>query len=262
MVASAIPVERGCGLRLAADPQAAACAPGSTYLYGLVDPRSRQLRYVGKANDLARRVRMHLWYARHGEETHKARWLRGLLAAGARPEPVPLDRVPLEGWQEAERALIAALRAAGVPLSNTAAGGEGVDAPRSAEWRSRIGRGRRGLRLSAEARANIRAASPFAARTHCSHGHEYTPDNTRLTREGHRVCRTCSRARYREWYRRIWGGLKGRSRQVCRRGHPLTDENVIVRFRRGAPTRECRACKYARERLYKRALRARGKEPS
>jgi hypothetical protein len=28
-------------------------------------------------------------------------------------------------------------------------------------------------------------------KTHCKHGHEYTEENTYLTKEGHRKCRTC-----------------------------------------------------------------------
>lgn len=31
--------------------------------------------------------------------------------------------------------------------------------------------------------------------THCIHGHEFTPENTRVTRKGHRQCRTCDRLR-------------------------------------------------------------------
>jgi len=30
-----------------------------------------------------------------------------------------------------------------------------------------------------------------ARRTHCPHGHEYTPDNTRRNAKGHRWCRRC-----------------------------------------------------------------------
>lgn len=38
---------------------------------------------------------------------------------------------------------------------------------------------------------NIRRAG--AAKTHCPRGHEYTPENTRITRSGGRACRACQR---------------------------------------------------------------------
>ncbi len=34
-----------------------------------------------------------------------------------------------------------------------------------------------------------------AKKTHCIHGHEFTPENTYRTRKGFRVCRTCRRNR-------------------------------------------------------------------
>ena len=44
--------------------------------------------------------------------------------------------------------------------------------------------------------------SPLMARgqdkTHCPLGHGYTPENTRITTQGARACRTCERARNRE----------------------------------------------------------------
>ena len=48
--------------------------------------------------------------------------------------------------------------------------------------------------------ATITAAN--AAKTHCPAGHSYSPENTRITRDGRRRCRTCDRARYRDWSRR------------------------------------------------------------
>ncbi len=40
-------------------------------------------------------------------------------------------------------------------------------------------------------------AARHAAKTHCIHGHEFTPENTRM-RRGARECRTCSRERQRK----------------------------------------------------------------
>jgi hypothetical protein len=37
---------------------------------------------------------------------------------------------------------------------------------------------------------------PQRKRTHCIHGHEFTPDNTYRTPEGHRHCRACRYAYY------------------------------------------------------------------
>lgn len=34
-------------------------------------------------------------------------------------------------------------------------------------------------------------------KTHCCHGHAFTHENTRIDTKGHRVCRTCDRARPR-----------------------------------------------------------------
>jgi len=37
-----------------------------------------------------------------------------------------------------------------------------------------------------------------AAKTHCSYGHEYSPENTYITNNGWRACRACNRRRQRE----------------------------------------------------------------
>lgn len=39
-----------------------------------------------------------------------------------------------------------------------------------------------------------------AAQTHCKHGHEFTPENTRITARGYRRCRECARQLAREAY--------------------------------------------------------------
>lgn len=46
------------------------------------------------------------------------------------------------------------------------------------------------------------------ARTHCKHGHEFTPENTYLTPQGHRVCRRCHALKARRQYARKRGKAK------------------------------------------------------
>lgn len=52
---------------------------------------------------------------------------------------------------------------------------------------------------ASEQRRNRR---PQRLKTHCKHGHEFTPENTSTTHDGKRVCRTCVRMWARERRRR------------------------------------------------------------
>lgn len=57
------------------------------------------------------------------------------------------------------------------------------------------------------ARAEGHAGKWQAAKTHCAEGHAYTPENTRVRANGHRVCRTCHRTRENARYH---AGQRGR----------------------------------------------------
>ncbi len=45
----------------------------------------------------------------------------------------------------------------------------------------------------------FRAGLVKSARTHCQHGHPYTPENTYIRPEGYRCCRTCRLLQKRAW---------------------------------------------------------------
>lgn len=142
-------------------------------VYGLSDPRTGKLRYVGVTFRGRRRLNEHLSRAVTGRgRTHRDCWLRSLLRLGLRPVLSVLEAGSGEGWQERERYWIALHRPAG-DLVNHTDGGEGTPGyvptlATRAKWSAmrrgvKYRPGRRGAMLgrrhSASARLLIAAAS-------------------------------------------------------------------------------------------------------
>lgn len=90
-------------------------------IYELSHPVTLEVRYVGKANNPAARLKSHMRDARR-RETPLYCWIRRLRAEGL----VPAIRVVkwVEDWKEAEKRHIAAHRASGARLLNLADGGD------------------------------------------------------------------------------------------------------------------------------------------
>jgi len=59
------------------------------------------------------------------------------------------------------------------------------------------------------------------SKTHCPQGHEYTAENT-MVKRGKRHCRTCERARYRDWYVRNRESQLPKMRERARRHREAT----------------------------------------
>jgi hypothetical protein len=122
-----------------------------TYIYGLVDPLTGFVRYVGKAHDPIYRLRVHLTPRELRGKTHKNHWIRGLLDIGEKPEQIILEKVNRSEWQQAERKWIAYYRSIpGYPsLTNGTSGGDGVDkgTKPSEETRKKLSAARRGKKL-------------------------------------------------------------------------------------------------------------------
>ena len=75
-----------------------------TYIYALIDPRTGEVRYVGKADDPDLRLAQHIAAARKGEATYKGRWIRKLLDLELKPSLEILEEVPIQDWEEADAA--------------------------------------------------------------------------------------------------------------------------------------------------------------
>jgi hypothetical protein len=82
-------------------------SPPIVYVYGLVDPRTNQVRYVGASIDPWRRRSEHLSEARSASQSAKALWLRDLLATGGQPQVLILGRTARDDWRSIEERWIA-----------------------------------------------------------------------------------------------------------------------------------------------------------
>lgn len=113
-------------------------------IYALCHPTTREVRYIGKANDSAKRLKSHLRDMRT-RDYPVYRWMRKLAASGLCPVVKVLETT--ENWREAEMRLIEQSRARGDRLLNVADGGD--EPACSPETRSANGRA-----LNAMLRAN------------------------------------------------------------------------------------------------------------
>lgn len=131
-----------------------------SFIYGLVDPRTQFLRYVGKSADPNRRLKQHIAEARRRQSFATRRWVWHLIGLGLGPELVVLDEAPEAEINDAECFWIAAMRLAGCALTNIKPGGDGQ--PRGyVRPRAAVERGAaklRGRKRSPEQRARLVAA--------------------------------------------------------------------------------------------------------
>ena len=56
-----------------------------TYVYQLIDPEDKQVRYVGKSTHPKSRFKTHIAESRERQNTEKKKWIYGLLSKGMQP---------------------------------------------------------------------------------------------------------------------------------------------------------------------------------
>lgn len=110
------------------------------YVYGLTDPRSGHIRYIGKVNGYPNsRRRSHIYEARNGKRhNHRLAWIRKLLKDGFQPQVIILEACCDDAsLRVAERRWITQFRVMGARLVNGTDGGEGMANP-SEETRQKL----------------------------------------------------------------------------------------------------------------------------
>lgn len=71
------------------------------YIYGLRDPFTSEIRYVGKTVNLNRRYNSHISRCNESKR-HSANWIRSIIQAGSKPILFIIEETSLENWQDRE----------------------------------------------------------------------------------------------------------------------------------------------------------------
>lgn len=135
----------------------------TTFIYSLSDPDTREIRYIGKANNIQYRLWAHIHEAKNDlRNMHKCNWIKTLLKEDKKPIIEIIEEVSLDGWKDAEIYWIAQFKAWGFNLINKTAGGEcGVISENCrlalANTKKRRGHEKGKFKHSEETKAKIRA---------------------------------------------------------------------------------------------------------
>lgn len=98
------------------------------YIYGLIDPRNDNVRYIGKTNNLNSRYRHEICTAkREPNKCYRNSWIKNLLDNNFKPMQFLIDVVPLKEWQFWEKHYISLYKSWGFNLTNHSNGGYGND---------------------------------------------------------------------------------------------------------------------------------------
>jgi predicted GIY-YIG superfamily endonuclease len=129
-------------------------------IYGLLDPITSEMRYIGYTSDPRRRLRQHHSKQNLKKKSHKNSWIKSILKKGFDVEIVILEECETRiQASQAEIAQIAYHKSIGTRLTNTTAGGDGHPGHKlSAEARKKISASLKGHGCSEQTRAKISAS--------------------------------------------------------------------------------------------------------
>lgn len=96
----------------------------TTYIYTLEHPITNEIRYIGKTNNLDRRLHSH-WTTGYKSKTKIGNWLKSLKKLKLKPIMTIIDETT-DDWQQLEMYWISQFRTWGFNITNHTNGGEGV----------------------------------------------------------------------------------------------------------------------------------------
>lgn len=136
------------------------------FIYSLTDPTTGEIRYIGKTNNLAIRLKWHLGHCKTNR-THKNNWLVGLISQGLKPIMDVLATVGNENEAYIrEQMWIEYGRAQGWPLTNLTDGGNGTPGYQwTAEQRAAFSAKKKGVQFSDEHKAALSEAQKERLKT-------------------------------------------------------------------------------------------------
>jgi len=121
-------------------------------IYGLTDPETGGIRYVGKTSQgLKKRLQGHL---RDKTQCHRVSWIKSLRDKGLTPSIITIEEVPNDDWQSWEMYWIEVFREAGYSLVNSTSGGDGINNP-GPETLQKMREANMGRKLTEEHRRKI-----------------------------------------------------------------------------------------------------------
>lgn len=103
-------------------------AEDSYYVYGLFDPKTEELRYVGVTYRPHKRLMNHIHSSKKAT-THKDHWILSLKKQQLKPLMYVFEIVNKKDVQEIEQFYICYFRSIGCRLTNATIGGDGLESP-------------------------------------------------------------------------------------------------------------------------------------
>jgi group I intron endonuclease len=127
----------------------------TTFIYTISHPITEEIRYIGKANNIYKRIYKHI-YDVNKTTSHKNNWIKSLLKEDLRPVIKILDEVPIGEWESWEIYWIEQFKHWGFNLTNISLGGRGPNGHKhTKKTKNRMGKSRIGIPLSDEHKEKI-----------------------------------------------------------------------------------------------------------